>query len=115
MIRKQVLVISLLTLSGAVIGSEAPAPKYEFSGEEAVKCLIRNGTCRDCDLSNQDLRKVMAEVNQKYRRRCMFTDLSGSNLSGADLSGVDLSNATMYGTNLSGANLSGAPTYLIQS
>jgi uncharacterized protein YjbI with pentapeptide repeats len=108
MIRKQVLVISLLALSGAVIGNDTPTPQYEFSGEEAVSCLIRNGKCRDCDLSKQDLRAVMAEVNKKYRRRCMFTDLSGSNLSGADLSGVDLSNATMYDTNLSGANLSGA-------
>lgn len=81
---------------------------YEFSGEEAVKCLRRNGDCMDCDLNNQDLRTVMAEVNNKYRKRFMFPDLSGANLSGANLAGTDLSCATMRGTNLTGADLTGA-------
>lgn len=106
---KKVLIISLLALSGALVTSDIlPTPQYELSGEEAVKCLRRNGSCFDCDLSNQDLRDVIAEVNRKYRHRFMFTDLSGSNLSGANLSGTDLSCATMRDTNLTGADLSGA-------
>jgi len=81
---------------------------YEFSGQQAVKCLIRNGDCMDCDLSNQDLRAVMAEVNSKYRKRFMFPDLSSANLSGANLAGTDLSCATIRGTNLTDADLSHA-------
>ena len=106
--KKKLLVISLFALSGALIVLGTPTPQYEFSGEEAVKCLIRNGECRDCDLSNQDLRDAMAIVNRKYRKRCMFTDFSDANLSNANLSGTDLSCATMRGANLTGANLSNA-------
>lgn len=106
--KNKILVISLLVLSGALIASDMPTPQYEFSGEEAVKCLIRNGDCRDCDLSNQDLRTAMAEVNSKYRKRFMFPDLSGANLSGVNLAGADLSCATIHGANLSGADLTNA-------
>lgn len=106
--KKKLLVISLLALSGVLITSDTSTTQYEFSGEEAIKCLIRNGECRDCDLSNQDLRAAMATVNLKYRKRFMFTDLSGANLSNANLSGADLSCATMFDTNLTGADLSNA-------
>jgi uncharacterized protein YjbI with pentapeptide repeats len=106
--KKKVLIISLLALSGALKGSDTPTPQYKFSGEEAVANLIRNGECRDCDLSNQDLRAAMATVNRKYRKRCMYTDLSWANLFGANLSGVDLSCATMRETSLACANLTGA-------
>jgi uncharacterized protein YjbI with pentapeptide repeats len=106
---KKLLIISLFALSGALITSNIlPTPQYDLSGEDAVKCLIRNGSCFDCDLSNQDLRAAMAEVNRKYRHRFMFPDFSDSNLSGANLSGTDLSCATMRNTNLAGADLSGA-------
>lgn len=104
--KNKILVISLFALSGALIASDTPTTQYEFSGEQAVRCLIRNGDCRDCDLSNQDLRAAMAEVNRKYRKQFIFPDLSGANLSGANLSGVDLSCATMRGTILVGADLS---------
>ena len=106
--KKTVLVITLFALSGALIASDMPTPQYQFSGEEAVKCLMRNGDCRDCDLSNQDLRSIMAQVNRKYRKQFTFPDLSGANLSGANLSGVDLSCATMRDTNLTGADLTNA-------
>ncbi len=103
--KNKVLIISLFALSGALASD---TPHYEFSGEKAVAYLIRNGQCRDCDLSNQDLRAVMAEVNLKYRKRCMFTDLSGANLSHANLSGVDLSHATMRDADFTGADLTNA-------
>lgn len=107
--KKKVLVISLLALSGALIGSDTPTPQYRFSGEEAVDYLIRNGHCRDCDLSNQDLRATIAAVN--LRKRCIISiDFSGANLTNANLSGTDLSCAIMTDTNLSGANLSDAQT-----
>jgi uncharacterized protein YjbI with pentapeptide repeats len=106
--KNKILVISLLFLSGALIASDMPTPQYEFSGEQAVRCLIRNGDCRDCDLSNQDLRAAMAEVNSKHRKRFVFPDFSGANLSGANLAGTDLSCATMRDTNLAGADLTNA-------
>lgn len=108
--KKKILVISLLALSGALIGSATPAPQYRFSGEEAVAYLIRNGECRDCDLSNQDLRTVMRTVNRKHRD--IFIDLSGANLSHVNLSDTDLRSVTIYiserDTNLTGANLTNA-------
>ncbi len=102
--KKTLLVISLFALSGSLVGESTPR-KYIFAGKQAVDCLIRNGNCRDCDLSNQDLREAIATVNNKNRTYCRFIDLSGANLSGANLSGTDLSNATMYNADLTGANM----------
>ena len=84
-----------------------------LSGEEAIKALMEEGSCPDCDLHGANLMRENFEE----------ADLSGANLSGAnlfrtDLSGADLSEANLAKANLlqaqlkeadlSGADLSGA-------
>src|ERR1700733_15274155 len=114
--KKHVLVISLLTLSGVLIGSATPTPQYRLSGKQAVDYLVKNGDCVDCDLSNQDLRAIIAVLNRKYSKQYIimeladkeFIDLSGGNLSHVNLSDTDLRYVQINGANLTDANLTNA-------
>lgn len=73
-----------------------PVTAQAANNYEAIKRLLANNQCENCNLRNAGL--VMA-------------DLSGANLSGADLSGANLSRANLSGANLQGANLQGASLF----
>lgn len=87
--------------------------EHALSGQEAIKTLMEEGSCPNCDLHGANLmREDFNEADLSGAdlsgANLFFSNLTGADLSGADLTKANLLQAKLREADLSGANLTGA-------